>query len=79
MMNFETVALGTNAPDIYVATNSIKPVAIRAMDEATFLLDMPEGDLYLDFKIMGEFFETFEEAVRWAETRVGVKFNMEEF
>ena len=79
MMQFETVALGTNAPDIYVATNSIKPVVIRAIEEDVFLLDMPKGDLYLDFKIMGEFFETFDDAVRWAETRVGVKFNTEDF
>ena len=79
MMQFETVALGTNAPDVYMATNSIKPVVIRAEDEASFLLDMPAGDLYIDAKIMNLFFETFEEAKRWAEHRVGVKFNMEDF
>ena len=79
MMNFETVAIGNNAPDIYMATNSIKPVVIRPMDESAFFLDMPEGDLYLDFKIMSQFFETFDDAVRWAETRVGVKFNTEDF
>ena len=79
MMQFETVAVGTNAPDIYMATNSIKPVVIRAEDEATYFLDMPAGDLYNNHKIMGEVFETFEEAKRWAETYVGMKMNMEDF
>ena len=79
MMNFETVAVGTNAPDIYMATNSIKPVIIRAMDENSFLLDMPAGDLYIDAKITDQFFETFEEAKRWAEHKVGVKMNTEDF
>ena len=79
MMQFEVVASGTNAPDIYMATNTIKPVIIRALDESSFLLDMPKGDLYNDFKIMGEFFDTFEEAKKWAETYVGMKMNMEDF
>lgn len=79
MMNFETIATGTNAPDIYMATNSIKPVLIRAMNEAEFLLDMPKGDLYNDFKIMGECFETFKEAKHWAEHRVGIKMNWKKF
>ena len=79
MMQFETVAVGTNAPDIYMATNSIKPVVIRAMDEDSFLLDMPLGDLYIDAKITDQFFETFAEAKRWAETYVGMKMNMEDF
>ena len=79
MMQFETVAVGTNAPDIYMATNSIKPVIIRALSEADFLLDMPQGDLYNDFKIIGEWFETFEEAKRWAETYVGMKMNTKDF
>ena len=73
MMNFEY------AQDTFTATNSIKPVVIRAECEDTYLLDMPAGDLYIDAKIMNLFFETFEEAKRWAEHRVGVKFNMEDF
>lgn len=79
MMQFETVAIGTNAPDIYMATNSIKPVVIRAMDESAFFLDMPEGDLYNDFKIMSLFFDTFDAAKRWAETHVGMKMNWIDF
>lgn len=78
MMKFETVAVGNNAPDIYMATNSIKPVIIRAESEADFLLDMPLGDLNNDFKIMGEYFESFEAARRWAERFVGVIFDLEE-
>lgn len=79
MMNFETVAAGTNAPDIYMATNSIKPVVIRAENETAFLLDMPLGDLYNEEKVTGKVFETFEKAKRWAETYVGMKMNMEDF
>ena len=79
MMNFETVAVGTNAWTLYLATNSIKPVIIRAEDEATYFLDMPAGDLYNDHNIMGEVFDTFEEAKRWAETYVGMKMNTEDF
>lgn len=78
MMQFETVAVGNNAPDIYMATNSIKPVIIRAEDEATYFLDMPAGDLYNDHKIMGEVFDTFEEAKRWAEHRVGMHIKFED-
>ena len=73
MMNFEY------AQDTFTATNSIKPVIIRAMDENSFLLDMPAGDLYIDAKITDQFFETFEEAKRWAEHKVGIKMNKEDF
>ena len=62
-----------------VATNSIKHVAIHKADEDAFFLNMPEGDLYIDAPINRIFFETFEEAKRWAETRVGVKMNWEDF
>ena len=79
MMNFETVTVGTNAWTLYLATNSIKPVIIRAEDEATYFLDMPAGDLYNDHNIMGEVFDTFEEAKRWAEHKVGMKMNTEDF
>ena len=72
MMNFEY------SNNTFTATNSIKPVIIRAMDE-DFFLDMPQGDLYNDFKIVDEWFETFEEAKRWAETYVGVRMNTEDF
>ena len=79
MMNFETVAVGTNAWTLYLATNSIKPVIICAEDEATYFLDMPAGDLYNDHNIMGEVFDTFEEAKRWAENKVVMKMNTEDF
>ena len=63
----------------WIATNSIKPVTIRQLEEDVFALDMPEGDLYLDFKIMNELFDTFEEAKLWAEHRVGMKMNLKDF
>lgn len=63
----------------FTATNSIKPVTIRMMEETDFLLDMPQGDLYNDFKIVDQWFETFEEAKRWAETYVGMKMNWSDF
>lgn len=64
--------------ETYDAVNTIKPVNICKLDEDAFFLNMPEGDLYNDFKIMEEFFETFEEAKKWAETYVGVKMNWED-
>lgn len=70
MMNFEY------AQDTFTATNSIKAVTIRALTEYDYALDMPEGDLYIDAPIMSQWFETFAEAKRWAEHRVGVKFNI---
>lgn len=70
MMNFEY------ARDTFTATNSIKAVTIRALTEYDYFLDMPEGDLKNDFKIMDQWFETFEEAKRWAETYVGIKVNL---
>lgn len=71
MMNFEY------AQDTFTATNSIKPVIIRALTEYDYFLDMPEGDLKNSFKITDQWFETFEEAKRWAEHKVGVKMNLE--
>ena len=73
MMTFEQS--NTN----WIATNSIKPVIIRQLEEDMFALDMPEGDLYVDFKIMNELFDTFEEAKKWAEHRVGMKMNLKDF
>ena len=70
MMKFENTLFG------FQATNSIKPVTIHQLEEDIFALDMPEGDLYVDFKIMNEIFDTFEEAKLWAEHRVGVSLKL---
>ena len=72
MMTFDWNDLGQA-----IATNSIKPVIIRELDEygQDFALDMPEGDLYNDFPINNQWFGSFDEAKRWAETYVGMKMN----
>ena len=62
----------------FVAANSLKPVIIRGESEDEFFLDMPKGDLNIDAPIMNMFFETFEEAKRWAEAYVGFTFKMGE-
>lgn len=62
----------------YFATNSIKPVRIQQFDTDCFELFMSKGDLYLDFPIHMQF-ETFDEAKRWAEHKVGMKMNTEDF
>jgi len=71
MMTFETN--GNN----HIATNSIKPVSILQLDEygEDFHLNMPNGDLYIDSPILNEWFQSFEDAKRWAEHRVGVSVN----
>jgi hypothetical protein len=71
MMTFETTA------NNHVATNSLKPVSIVQLDEygEDFHLNMPDGDLYIDSPIMNEWFESFDDARKWAEHRVGVSVN----
>ena len=70
-MTFETTA------NNHVATNSLKPVSIVQLDEygEDFHLNMPDGDLYIDSPIMNEWFESFDDARKWAEHRVGVSVN----
>lgn len=62
----------------HIATNSIKPVSIVQLDEygEDFHLNMPDGDIYNDFPIMNEWFESFEKARKWAETNVGVSITL---
>lgn len=60
----------------HFATNSIKPVSITKFFDDCFELFMSKGDLYLDFPIHVQF-ETFEEAKKWAEHRVGVQVKLE--
>jgi len=58
------------------ATNSIKPVRITQFEENVFELFMSKGNLNHDMpSIMC--FETFEEAVKTAEHKVGVKVEWE--
>ena len=71
MMNFKS------EDGVNVATNSIKPVRITQFDTECFHLSMVEGDMNLDFPLE-VLFGTFEEAVKWAEAKVGVKFELEE-
>ena len=61
----------------HFATNSIKPVSITKFDVDCFELFMSKGDLNLDFPIYLQF-TTFEEAVKWAEHKVGVKLILED-
>ena len=61
----------------HFATNSIKPVRIQQFEEDCFQLFMVKGDLNLDFPLE-LLFDTFEEAVKWAEAKVGVKVELEE-
>ena len=65
-MNFDV-----KSNNVYVATNSMKPVIIREEGDFDFFLDMPEGDNKIDGRIMSLHFETFDEAKRWAEGYVG--------
>ena len=67
-----------DANNTYVAANSTKPVIIREWDDFEFFLDMPEGDDTINAPIMNLFFETFDEAKRWAESRVSFKVKMGE-
>lgn len=70
MMNFEQTAFGA------IATNSIRPVRIIGSGESC-ILEMPEGTLYerLDTR---RYFDTFNEAVRYAEANIGMKVNLGE-
>lgn len=70
MMTFKTVDRN------HLATNSIKPVVIQQVEEDCFVLYMKEGDMNLDISLEMSFV-TFEEAVKWAEAKVGIKFEME--
>lgn len=70
MMTFKTVDRN------HLATNSIKPVVIQQVEEDYFVLYMKEGDMNLNISLEMSFV-TFEQAVKWAEAKVGVKFKME--
>jgi hypothetical protein len=72
-MNFDV-----KSNNVYVATNSIKPVIIREESDFDFFLDMPEGDGKIASRIMNLHFETFDEAKRWAEAYVGFTMPMGE-
>ena len=60
----------------YEATNALKPVLINESN-GRFWLDMPKGTLY-DNKHITQFFQTFDEAKRYAETYVGFTCKMGE-
>ena len=69
MMTFNHTANGSTA------TNSIRPVQISLSSTGeSFLLEMEEGTLYERLDVRRHF-NTFEEAVRYAETNVGVSVN----
>jgi hypothetical protein len=73
-MNFDV-----KSNNVYVATNSIKPVNIREVDDFEFYMDMPEGiNDYFNDPIKNMFFKTFDEAKRWAESYVGFTMPMGE-
>ena len=73
-MNFDV-----KSNNVYVATNSIKPVIIREEGDFDFYMDMPEGlNIHFDDPIKNMFFPTFDEAKRWAETYVGFTMSMGE-
>lgn len=62
----------------HFATNSIKPVRITQYEEDCFELFMLKGDLNIHHPI-STCFETFDEAVRWAECQVGIEVKMSDF
>lgn len=70
-MQFESTHFGA------IATNSLRPVRIIGSEES-YILEMPEGTLYerLDTR---RYFDTFNEAVRYAESNIGMKANLGEF
>ena len=58
--------------NVYVATNSMKPVIIREEGDFEFYMDLPEGkNDEFDGPMEDMFFKTFDEAKRWAEGYVG--------
>lgn len=70
-MQFESTAFGAKA------TNSVRPVTIIASGES-YILEMPKGTLYevLDTR---RYFDTFDEAKRYAEQNIGMRINWEDF
>lgn len=73
MMKFNHTANGS------IATNSIRPVQISESSSGeSFLLEMEEGTLYERLDVRRHF-DTFKEAVRFAEANVGVSIKLEEF
>jgi len=72
MMKFNHTANGS------IATNSLRPVQISMSSTGdSFLLEMEEGTLYERLDIR-QHFNTFNEAVRYAETNIGVSINWPE-
>lgn len=70
MMQFENTMLGAEA------TNSLRPVLISESSTGeSFLLEMEKGTLYERLDVRRHF-DTFEEAVRFAETNIGVSINI---
>jgi len=69
MMKFEAVS-----ETVAVATNSLKPVkivrSIGEYDRNTWMLYMPDGDLFGNFTSAGPFV-SFDAAKRYAEMNVG--------
>jgi hypothetical protein len=57
--------------ETHFATNSIKPCSITKFEDDYYELHMPKGDHAVTFPVkLG--FDTFNEAKRWAEERVGM-------
>ena len=76
MMKFEAVN-----DRIAVATNSLKPVRIERnvtgpYDRNTWMIYMPEGDLFGNFDPVGPF-DSFDDAKRNAEMEVGMMIKYE--
>lgn len=66
MMKFETTLFGSKA------TNSLLPVMISESSTGeSYILEMKEGTLYERLDVRRHF-DSFDEAVRFAETNVGV-------
>lgn len=61
--------------ETHFATNSIKPCSITKFEDDYYELHMPKGDYAVTFPVkLG--FDTFDEAKRWAEERVGMRITM---
>lgn len=70
MMQFENTMFGAEA------TNSLRPVRISESSTGeSFLLEMEEGTLYERLDVRRHF-DTFEDAVRFAETNIGVSIDI---
>lgn len=73
MMTFEQI------DNIFISTNSVKPVKIYNTSPKSWTVYTPEGRLDDDINLAGPF-TSFEEARRNAEVKVGMKVNwMEDF